>query len=144
MFNQELNLLEHSILKNGWIHPIIVRAEDYLIIDGFHRYMLSKTSKKLLKKYDGRIPCVLMDVSIEEAKLITVRINRAKGSHVAVKMSDLISSLIEEHGFSPEYIGKELGASTAEIELLYTADIFKARNLKNYKYSQAWEPKYEQ
>jgi len=141
VFGQELRLLLHSILTNGWLHPLIVRSEDYLIIDGYHRWRLSQ-EKALRTRCGGLVPCVMLDVSLEEAKLITVRINRAKGTHVAVAMSKLVSSLIEEHGLSKERLAKELGASTEEIELLYTDDIFKAKNLKNYRYSPAWEPQY--
>ena len=33
----ELELLEFSVLKTGWIQPILV-SRDYVIIDGFHRF----------------------------------------------------------------------------------------------------------
>ena len=37
VLNQELKLLEFSIMTNGWIQPILV-TKDYTIIDGFHRH----------------------------------------------------------------------------------------------------------
>ena len=41
---QEFKLLEFSILKNGWIQPILI-TPDYTIIDGFHRATLAKTTR---------------------------------------------------------------------------------------------------
>ena len=39
VLNKELSLLEFSILKNGWIQPILINS-DNTIIDGYHRYFL--------------------------------------------------------------------------------------------------------
>ena len=139
VMNQELRLLEFSILETGWIQPILV-SKDLIIIDGFHRWALSADSKKLQKKYGGEVPCAILDVEPWEAMLLTVRINRAKGSHVAVRMSDLIKAVIDEHGIDPKVVAKHIGAKAAEVELLYEDSIFKARNLANHKYSKAWEP----
>lgn len=46
VLRHEFRLLEHSLLKNGWIQPILV-TQDNVIIDGFHRVTLAKTSKKV-------------------------------------------------------------------------------------------------
>ena len=35
VLNQELNLLAFSLLKTGWIQPILITNEN-VIIDGFH------------------------------------------------------------------------------------------------------------
>lgn len=43
VMNTELRLLERSILQTGWIQPILVNA-NRIIIDGFHRWSLSKIS----------------------------------------------------------------------------------------------------
>ena len=54
----ELRLLEHSILKTGWIQPILVNR-DYIIIDGFHRWQLASQSKALLARDGGTVPVLL-------------------------------------------------------------------------------------
>ena len=41
VFTPELKLLELSILKTGWVQPILI-SRDKIIIDGFHRWSLSK------------------------------------------------------------------------------------------------------
>ena len=43
-----LRLLEQSILTNGWTLPIVVRP-DYTIIDGFHRWTVSGREPLLSK-----------------------------------------------------------------------------------------------
>tara|TARA_R100000655_G_scaffold40580_2_gene76321 strand:- start:18375 stop:18884 length:510 start_codon:yes stop_codon:yes gene_type:complete len=139
VMNAELKALELNILQVGWVQPIII-SKDKIIIDGFHRTMLSKQSKALKQKYDGRVPCVVFDVPRDKAMILTVRMNRAKGSHVALKMSGMIRELIDKHGWSNTDVGKEIGASVKEIDLLYQDSVFKMKNIKNYKYSKAWYP----
>ena len=139
VFSPELRLLERSILKTGWVQPILV-SKDNIIIDGFHRWSLSKDSKKLRAKYKGRVPCAVLDVTREQAMILTVRMNRAKGSHIAVRMSEMIKELIDVHGIAIPDLAVELGATKKEVELLYQDGVFKARNMKDYKYSNAWVP----
>lgn len=136
----EMQLLEHSILTNGWIQPILVNP-DGIIIDGFHRATLAKQSKKLIERYSGKVPVVVMDILDSEAMLLTVRINRAKGTHASICMSSIVKKLIDEHDYTPEQVGQGIGASKHEIELLYQGGVFKARDIKNHQYSKAWIPK---
>lgn len=142
VFNPELKALEKNILAIGWVQPVITTKEK-IIIDGFHRTMLSKESKALQKIYEGKVPCVVFDVPRDEAMILTVRMNRAKGSHVAVRMSEMIKELIDEHKWEVEPLAKELGATKKEIDLLYQDGVFKFRNIDKYKYSKAWYPQYE-
>lgn len=135
----ELRLLEHSILTTGWLQPILTLA-DGSIIDGFHRYMLSRESKALMERYAGTVPCAVLDIDRAQAMLLTVRINRAKGSHVALRMSSMVKELIDVHGLDPAEVGQGIGADKAEVDLLYQDGIFKHRNLKEYRYSKAWVP----
>lgn len=139
VFSPELKLLERSILKTGWVQPILV-SKDYTIIDGFHRYSLSKDSTRIKGKYHGFCPCAVLDVDRSEAMILTVRMNRAKGSHIALRMSAMVKELIDEHGCDPHEVAQEIGATKKEIDLLYQEGVFKARNMKDYKYSNAWVP----
>lgn len=137
VLNKELKLLELSVLTNGWIQPVLVN-KDYTIIDGYHRSFLSRQSTALREKYNGKVPCVVMDLTEAERMLLTIRINRAKGSHIAVKMHDIIKSLIDDHDYSVEQICTGIGASKAEVDLLYKDGVFDALNIKEHKYSKAW------
>ena len=136
---QELRLLEKSILENGWIQPILINP-DNIIIDGFHRWYLSKESVALQHKYKGKVPVAVLDVNRSEAMAITIRINRAKGSHVAVRMSKIICELLNQHNMDIKEVADKIGANADEVELLSQENVFKVRNIKDYKYSKAWVP----
>lgn len=140
VMNQELKLLELSILQNGWIHPIIIN-KDKTIIDGFHRYSLTRQSEKLQELTGGFIPCVVLDLTEAERMLLTIRINRAKGSHIAFKMADIVKKLINEYECSPTMIARQIGATKAEIDLLLQDDVFEKLDIQNHEYSKAWYPK---
>lgn len=139
VFTPELKLLERSILKTGWVQPILI-TQDGTIIDGFHRHRLAQDSAKLREKYDGKVPCAVLDLSPEQAMVNTIRMNRAKGTHVAVRMSEIVKSLIDQYGMHPQELAQEIGATQAEIELLHQEGVFKMKNIKDYKYSAAWVP----
>lgn len=141
VFSPELKSLERNILAIGWVQPVIASTSK-IIIDGFHRTMISRDSKKLKEKYGGQVPCVMFDVPRDEAMILTVRMNRAKGSHVAVRMSDMVKELIDEHGWTVDNLAVELGATKKEVDLLHQDSVFKFRNIKDYKYSKAWYPAY--
>lgn len=139
VFTPELRLLERSLLKTGWVQPILINKEG-VIIDGFHRSRLSLDSKPLRERYGGRCPCAVLDVDRATAMLLTIRMNRAKGSHVALRMSNIVRELIDQHHLDPSEIAQEIGATRDEIDLLYQEDVFKQRNIKDYAYSKAWYP----
>jgi len=139
VLKSELRLLETSIVRTGWIQPILI-SPARTIIDGYHRWRLSQESKALLKRYRGQVPCAVLDCSEAEAKMLTVRINRAKGTHVAVRLAELVQQLIDDHGLLPEEVAAGIGADLGEVDLLYQNSIFKARNLAEAPYSRAWYP----
>ncbi len=135
----ELTLLEHSILAIGWIQPILVSPE-MEIIDGFHRWLISSKSQAFLERWGGKVPVVIVDVPRWKALCMTVRINRAKGSHGAREMSDIVRELVDEHSVDRSTLTREMGMTNEEIDLLYSEGVFKARKVKAHKYSKAWVP----
>ena len=139
VFTPELKLLERSLLKTGWVQPILI-SRDKIIIDGFHRWRLSQDSKAVKEVYKGKLPCAILDIDRPTAMILTIRMNRAKGSHIAVQMSEIIHQLIDEHHLDPMEIAAEIGATKDEIDLLYQDGVFKMKNIKDYKYSKAWYP----
>ena len=142
VFTKEIQLLKLSLLKQGWIQPILV-TQDYVIIDGFHRATLAKTEKDLREMTGGKVPVVIMNLSEPERMLLTIRMNRAKGSHIAVKMSDIIKTLVNEYGMPVKQICKEIGATKDEVDLLMLDNVFKKMKFdETTKYSKAWVPGY--
>lgn len=140
VMNTELKLLELSILRSGWIQPIII-DRDRRIVDGYHRYRLSMDSKAMQKQFKGRVPCAVLDLDRGQAMIVTVRMNRAKGNAAAVRMADLVKELIDTHGYSEKDLMTELGATKQELELLYADSVFHAKKIAKYKYSEAWIPR---
>lgn len=136
----ELRLLELSLLKTGWIQPILA-TRDGMIIDGFHRWRLTQDSKTVKRQYDGLIPVTFLDLSRPEGMMLTIRINRAKGTHSSVHMSRIIHELIGEHAYEREEIARAIGATKKEVDLLAQDGVFAAREIKNHAYSPAWYPK---
>lgn len=141
VFKKEMQLLKFSIMKNGWIQPILI-TKDYKIIDGFHRSTLAKIDKQINKLTQGKVPCVIMEMTEPERILLTIRINRAKGSHSAYKMHGVITELVEKHHVPIKTICNELGMEKNEVELLLEKDMFhKLKIDENTKFNQAWIPK---
>ena len=141
VFNQELMLLEYSILHIGWIQPILV-TQNFVIIDGFHRYWLARESKRVRELTDGLVPVSILELSEPDRMMLTIRINRAKGSAVALRMSDLVKKLVHEHGVAPEEICKQIGATKDEVVLLLQENVFKNLDIEHHNYSKAWYPNY--
>jgi hypothetical protein len=139
VMNAEMNLIERSILRTGWIQPILIN-KNLTIIDGFHRWTLSRLSTQLRDKYHGRVPCAILDVSDAEAMMITVRINRAKGTHLAFRMSEYIKELIQKHKVPMDDLARDIGATIDEVELLMKSDVFEHKDIENWTYSEAWFP----
>ena len=138
----ELRLLERSLLTTGWLQPLLVNPER-LIIDGFHRWRLSQDSEQVRARWKGKVPVAVLDVDRPTAMLMTIRINRAKGTHVAVEMSAIVRELISEHGVSRQVIAHEIGGTKEEVDLLAQEGVFAAKNIHKHAYSKAWYPKSE-
>lgn len=132
VFTKEMRLLEFSLKKQGWIQPILVTANG-TIIDGFHRYTISKRNGWL-------VPCAILDIDDVERRLLTIRINRAKGSHIAIKMSDIVKGLLAD-GVTVEHIAESIGGDKAEVELLSRDNVFEKFSLDGHEYSRSWVPR---
>lgn len=135
---REYDLLAHSITKTGWIQPILVHQSSMQIIDGFHRWNLTKTNKKIYAMTEGKVPVALLDITEAERKMLTVRINRAKGVHVAFKMHELVVSLVNDHGLSEEEVAQGIGAPVQEVKTLLLEGVFEKKDVQNIEYSRAW------
>lgn len=136
---QELKLLELSLMSTGWIQPVLVNKNN-MIIDGFHRWRLSQDSKAVKERYGGKLPVAVLPVEDDMAMAITVRINRAKGTHVAVEMHKLALSLVQDWGWSREQLAKEIGAHINEVDLLLQDSVFTLKKINEWAYSKAWYP----
>ena len=143
VLRKEMNLLKLSIIRNGWIQPILIN-KDYEIIDGYHRVSAVRMDRQLKELTDGKVPCAVLDLDTPSRMLLTIRINRAKGTHVAFKMHDVVKSLVEDYNVSIDRICKEIGATQNEVKLLLQENIFTQKGIdEKSSYSKAWVPRYK-
>jgi ParB-like chromosome segregation protein Spo0J len=132
----KMQLLKQSIRDNGFCFPIVTIWDDveekFVIIDGFHRYLISG-EKWLDLDY---IPIVYVDHDISKRMYATVQFNKARGVHQVDLDADVIRSLIEQ-GKSEEEISVHLGIDIETIyrykQLTGIAELFK-----NAEYSMPW------
>lgn len=144
----EFKLIKHSLLTNGWIQPVLVSEEIdaetgktyFEIIDGFHRSTLTKIDEEVAAMTGGQVPCAVLSLSVADRMMLTVRINRAKGSHQASLMHKLIKGLVEEQGLTVEQVCAGIGATRHEIERLMMDNVFVKLDIENHSYSKAWRP----
>lgn len=139
VLDKELQLLKLSLLKQGWLQAVLVNKRDMEIIDGYHRWWLCSNDEDVAKMTDGKVPVIYFDLDLAERMMLTIRINRAKGVHVAYRMSEIIHEL-KKMGKTDAEIAEGIGATLDEVKLLSMDDVFEKKNIKEYKYSKAWIP----
>ena len=133
--DQNMRLLEESILMNGFCFPVVTiydnEMDEYVIIDGFHRYFL-------LKSWNAKyLPIVVLAHDITKRMEATVQFNRARGVHQVELMGDLVKALVEQ-GVTDSDIAVKLGMEEEEVYRLKQITGF-AELFKNQAYSRAWE-----
>lgn len=124
---ENLRLLEQSILANGWTLPIVVRP-DLTIIDGFHRWTVSGR-EPLLTLLGGMVPVVVVEHEDRSGDIYgTITHNRARGTHLLEPMKAIVAELLEAGRTIPE-ITKETGMKAEEVFRLanFTREDFLAR-----------------
>lgn len=136
----EMELLETSIWEDGYTQPIVTfynQEEDcYIVVDGFHRYTVLKTSKRVYDREEGHLPIVVINKDISDRMASTIRHNRARGSHNLDLMSNIVAELVEM-GKGDAWICKHIGMS--KDELLRLKQITGLASLfLNKDFSEAW------
>lgn len=114
----EMKLLETSIWEDGYTMPVVcyyLPDEDiYEIVDGYHRYTVLKTSKRIFERENGMLPVVVIEKDMSNRMASTIRHNRARGSHSIELMSNIVSELVES-GMSDAWILKHIGMDKDEL-----------------------------
>ena len=110
--------------------------DQYIIVDGFHRYQTMKNSAKLRELNHGLLPVVVIDKDINDRRASTVRHNRARGEHRVDGMADLVYKMIKD-GWTDARICNELGMEAEELVRLKYVTGF-AKMFEKNEYSQAW------
>jgi len=130
----EMKLLELSIWEDGYTMPAVCyylpEVDKYEIVDGYHRYTILKTSKRIYEREKGMLPVVVIDKPISERMASTIRHNRARGSHSIDLMVNIVAELTKA-GMGDAWIMKHIGMDADEIlrlkQLSGLAELFKNR-----------------
>lgn len=136
----EMKLLEKSIWEDGYTMPIVcyyILGEDiYEIVDGFHRYTIMLTSKRIRDREKSLMPVVTIEKDISNRMASTIRHNRARGSHSVDLMVNIVAELVDS-GMSDEWICRNIGMDADEILRLKQISGLAAL-FKNEDFSKAW------
>lgn len=139
----EMKLLELSIWEDGYTMPCVcyyLRDQDrYELVDGYHRYMVMRTSRRIYEREKGLLPVVVIDKEISNRMASTIRHNRARGMHSVELMSGIVSELVRS-GMSDSWIRRHIGMDRDELlrlkQLSGLAELFAK---KEFTWSEEWE-----
>lgn len=138
----EMKLLYDSIKEDGYTMPIVCyydkENDNYVIVDGFHRYRVMMEHKDIREREHGMLPVSVIDKPIDHRMASTIRHNRARGSHDVDLMSNIVKEL-HELGRSDAWISKHLGMDKDEILRLKQITGLAAL-FKDVEFGQAWKP----
>jgi len=134
----EMSLLYLSIKNDGYTQPIVTikKGDQFVIVDGFHRYLVMKNYQDIYDRTEGKLPIVVIDKDIKERMASTIRHNRARGKHSVKGMASLVFSMLEE-GWEDAQICKELGMEAEELIRLKHVTGF-SKLFENTEYNKAW------
>lgn len=134
----ELELLIISILEDGWTQPIVT-LPDGTIVDGFHRYTVSK-DKRLMDRFKGQVPIVVVDIDPVHRQMSTIRHNRARGTHGIVPMANIVRGIVAD-GVSKEEIQSRLGMEDEEVDrLVDRAGMPDQAERRQAGFGSSWKP----
>lgn len=137
----EMRLLYVSIEHDGYTQPIVTvydKEQDmYVIVDGFHRYLVATHYKDIQEKNQGMVPIVVLDKDINDRMASTIRHNRARGKHSIQGVSDMVFKMLR-NGWSDEAICNEIGLEPDELIRLKHITGF-SKLFENVEYGKAWE-----
>ena len=126
----EFTLLCRSIEEDGFTQPVIV-AEDLTIVDGEHRWRAAQHLGI------DPIPVVRVPMDATQARIATLRHNRARGTEDLELAVDVLRDL-EKLG-ALDLAAESLDISDEELDKLL-ADIAAPEALAGDEFTEAWQP----
>jgi ParB-like chromosome segregation protein Spo0J len=131
----EMKLLELSIWEDGYTMPCVcyhIPEEDiYELVDGFHRYLVMKTSTRVYKREKGLLPVTVIDKNLSNRMASTIRHNRARGIHSIELMTNIVAEL-KKAGMSDDWVIRNIGMDKNELlrfkQISGLAELFADKN----------------
>ena len=126
----EMKLLELSIWEDGFTMPCVCyydrEKDNYILVDGYHRYQVLKTSKRIYQRENGLLPVAVIE-ELSNRMASTIRHNRARGAHNIELMCNIVAEL-DRAGMSDQWIMKNIGMDRDELlrlkQISGVADLF--------------------
>lgn len=114
----EMELLELSIWEDGYTMPCVcyyLPEEDrYELVDGYHRYLAMKTSKRIYEQEKGLLPVSVIEKDLSNRMASTIRHNRARGTHSIELMTHIVAEL-KKADMGDAWIMKHIGMDKDEL-----------------------------
>lgn len=114
----EMKLLELSIWEDGYTMPCVCyyrqEKDEYELVDGYHRYLVLKTSRRIYEREKGMLPVAVIEKDMSNRMASTIRHNRARGTHNVELMSHIVSELTKA-GMSDQWILRNIGMDKDEL-----------------------------
>lgn len=134
--DHDYDLLKKSIQEDGFTQPVIVLAAPngngkLPIVDGEHRWRAARDLGFT------EIPIVRVDMSMEQAKIATLRHNRARGSE-DIELSAQVLRDLRDLG-ALDWAADSLSLTDIEIDRLIN-EIPAPEALAHPEFSEAWNP----
>ncbi len=137
----EMALLETSIWEDGYTQPVVTvfdeETDQYVVVDGFHRFMTMKNSQRIFDREQGMLPIVVLDKTMGDRMASTIRHNRARGTHSIELMSTIVAELVEM-GKGDRWICDHIGMSKDELLRLKQITGLAAL-FENKSFSDSWD-----
>lgn len=137
----EMRLLKVSIDHDGYTQPVVTVWDaalgKYVIVDGFHRYIVMRMNEDVRARTSGRLPIVVIDKPLNDRMASTIRHNRARGKHSVTGMASMVFSMLD-NGWDDAAICAELGIEADELVRLKHMTGF-SKLFENVDYRRAWE-----
>ncbi len=139
----EMKLLELSIWEDGYTMPCVCyylkESDRYEIVDGFHRYMVMKSSARIYEREHGLLPVTVIDKDLSNRMSSTIRHNRARGIHSVELMSNIVAEQTRA-GMSDSWIMRNIGMDKDELlrlkQISGLAELFAN---KDFSMSDDWK-----
>src|SRR5450759_658850 len=84
---EELDSLERSIRRFGFVQPVLARREDQTVIGGHQRLVAARRLGL------ATVPVTYLDLSIEQARLLNLALNKISGSWDDALLARLLADL---------------------------------------------------
>jgi hypothetical protein len=137
----EMKLLYTSIKHDGYTQPVVAihdkEQDKYVIVDGFHRYLVMRTYKDIQETTDSHLPIVVISSDVNDRMASTVRHNRARGKHSLDGMASMVFKMLD-NGWEDAQICNELGLEVEELIRLKHITGF-SKLFENVEYKKSWE-----